>query len=302
MSTVMDQQEPKEYRVSQPRLFREQTRPEVIGLRGKGRIRLVLVAVDENEEAPGGEPVEFYLDSEKPVALSSTRADVLLPQLASGEGINRLEIVESDLWILGKRNLYRLDDGGTPSLILSDVRATAVVTFDGNTYIGTTQGLLRLGSTKPVFDRHPVTSLAVFEGRLWIGTPWGLFVLGEDAPRYRKHVFELKIIGKSLWIASAQGTFRITSAGPWVSENPDFVRIKSVEFLGWDNVKVANNVNVARSEATKSEPSTGPALAPPSRSIEPSGAYSDASRPPIPIQVGHPFRRKSAIDSDSKSA
>ena len=33
-----------------------------------------------------------------------------------------------------------------------------------------------------------------------------------------------------------------------------------------------------------------------------SATDSDASRPPIPTQVGHRFRRKSAIDSDSKSA
>ena len=32
------------------------------------------------------------------------------------------------------------------------------------------------------------------------------------------------------------------------------------------------------------------------------GAYSDPSRPLIPTQVGHPFRRNAATDSDRKSA
>ena len=31
-------------------------------------------------------------------------------------------------------------------------------------------------------------------------------------------------------------------------------------------------------------------------------AYSDASRPLIPTQVGHPFRRNAATDSDRKPA
>ena len=31
-------------------------------------------------------------------------------------------------------------------------------------------------------------------------------------------------------------------------------------------------------------------------------AYSDPSRPLIPTQVGHPFRRNAATDSDRKSA
>ncbi len=97
MSTAMDQQEPKEYGVSQPRLLREQTRPEVIGLRGKGRIRLILVAVDENEEALGGDPVEFYLDSEKPVARKAlekigTRASSYVQNILISANANASEI------------------------------------------------------------------------------------------------------------------------------------------------------------------------------------------------------------------
>ncbi len=192
-------------------------------------------------------------------SVSSTRADVLLPQLASGEAINRLEIAGADLWILGKRNLYRLGDDGKPTLVLADVRATSVIDFEGNTYVGTTNGLLRLGAAEPEFGHARVTSLAVFEERLWIGTQRGLWVLGGEQPRHRLQVFDLEAIGADLWVASGQGAFRITAG------RPDFVRLKSVEFIGWDNIEV---VGIG---ATKGRPSPGPALAPPSKSIERSG-------------------------------
>ncbi len=111
MSTVMDQQESKEYGVSQPGLLREQTRPEVIGLRGKDRIRLVLVAVDENEEARGGEPVEFYLDSERPVdrrALEKigTRASSYVQNILLSANANASEIpVIYSLHVKGKPSM-----------------------------------------------------------------------------------------------------------------------------------------------------------------------------------------------------
>ncbi len=193
-------------------------------------------------------------------SVSITRADVLLPQLASKEAINRLEVAGSDLWILGKRNLYRLRDDDKPTLVLGEVRATSVISFEGNTYVGTTNGLVRLGEAEPEFIIHAgVTSLSVFEERLWIGTQQGLFVLGEENPRHRLQVFDLEAIGADLWVASAQGAFRITAG------TPDFVRLKSVEFIGWDNIKV---VGIG---AAKSRPSPGPAVAPPSKSIERSG-------------------------------
>ena len=145
------------------------------------------------------------------LAPKSTQADLLLPWLTleSEDSIERLKVVDDTLWIFGGRQLLRLADGESDAqVVLDETRATSMVSFKGSTFVGTTEGLFRLGSSEPKISGLPVTSLAVFEDFLWIGTPWGLFVLGKDEPIHRRlSVLDLKIIGNDLWIATFTGYF-----------------------------------------------------------------------------------------------
>ncbi len=186
-------------------------------------------------------------------------AEVLLPQpLPQEDSINRLEVVKEDgedrdLWIFGSRGLYRLAaTEKTVKPVKEGVRPTAVALFNKQTFIGTTEGLFRLGSDEPALLEMGITSLAAFEGHLWVGTQRGLFVLGQDGPLHLLQVFDLKVAPekldpKKLWIASVQGAFTIAGTDPRkgdakpVLERPleavDFaektpIPVKSIESLG----------------------------------------------------------------------
>ena len=143
---------------------------------------------------------------------SPGHADVFLPQLPESEQqpVQSLEVVGDALWVLGKRDLYRVGRGGAPEIIKAAAGPTAVVSFEGKIYFGTKTGLYRFGDEDtPEREQPSVTSLAVFEETLWIGAERGLFILDNWDPIHRLEVTDLKVIKEDLWIASYQGAHRI---------------------------------------------------------------------------------------------
>lgn len=148
---------------------------------------------------------------------SGLYADVFLPHLSAEEQINRLEVADDKLWIIGSRNLYRLTDAEqTAEPVKGIARATSVTKFGKDIFIGTVSGLFRLGrkETIAVLPGESITSLEVFEEHLWVGTQRGLFVLGQNRPLHRLQVLDLKVIEGDLWIASVQGAFTIAGPDP----------------------------------------------------------------------------------------
>ena len=146
---------------------------------------------------------------------SPGHADVLLPQLPESEQqpVHSLEVAGDALWVLGNRDLYRVEKGGEPKIVKTAVRATAVVPFEERVYFGTKRsGLYRFGDENTAERENPpaITALAVFNKTIWIGAETGLFTLDHWDPIYRLRVTDLKVIGSDLWIASHQGAFKIS--------------------------------------------------------------------------------------------